>query len=384
MRRLGALLAVLLCSGGCESTNVAPATHAGMNLDADEQRLCARVAEERDTLDRSGFVAPWPEVEAYLDRVLAGLHPGPLPAGGQFKVHVLVDPTLNAFSLPDGTIYLHTGMLARLDNEAQLAAVISHELTHATHRHGLKSYRNIKNESAFLVTLTVGTGGIGGVLGLIGVNASISGYSQDLEREADAEGFKLLVGAGYDPHEAPQVFRKLLEESKRSKLKQPFFFGSHPRLEERIASYDALIARLPAGRPPGRLGVAELEAILPPMLVANAEAALRAGDFDIARTCAERALQLHADDPQAGFQLAEVFRKRGEKGDLDAALARYRSLAAAHPDFADAQRGLGLTLLKSGDKPAAAAAFARYLALRPQANDRAYIESFLQQCQNKT
>ncbi len=383
LRPFGVLFAALVLLSGCETTNVAPAHQEGMSLDRDEARLWARVAEERDALDRSGFVAVWPEVESYLDRVLAGLHPGPLPGEGRFKVKVLIDPTLNAFSLPDGVIYLHTGMLARLDNEAQLAAVLSHELTHATRRHGLKSYRNIKNESAFYATLTIGTGGIGGLLGLIGVNASISGYSQDLEREADAEGFQLLLSAGYDPRESPKVFRKLLEESKRSKIKQPFFFGSHPRLEERSASYEALIEKVPADRRAGRLGTTELEAVLPPVLVANAEAALRAGDFDSARTCAERALQLRPDDPFASYHLAEVFRKRGEKGDLDAALKRYRALAAAHPDFPEAQRGLGLVLLKTSDQAGAAAAFARYLVLRPGADDRAYIESFIQQCQNK-
>jgi len=384
MRRLAALAALLAWSSGCETTNVAPVTQTGATLDADEQRLWARVAEERERIDQSGFVAPWPEVEAYLDRVVAGLHPGPLPGAGHFKTKVLIDPTLNAFSLPDGTIYVHTGLLARLDNEAQLAAVLGHELTHATHRHGLRNYRNLKNQSALFVTLTVGTGGIAGLLGMFGIDAAINGYSQDLEREADAGGFALMVAAGYDPREAPNAFRKLLEESKRSKIKQPYFFGSHPKLDDRIASYNGLIARLPTGRPPGRIGTVEFETVLLPVLDTNAEAALHAGDFDAARDSAERALKLHADDPNAAFQVAEVFRKRAEKDDLDHALTRYRDLATAHPDFAEAYRGLGLTLLKRGDKPAAAAAFHRYLALRPNADDRAYIESFLQQCQNKT
>jgi beta-barrel assembly-enhancing protease len=58
----------------------------------------------------------------------------------------------------------------------------------------------------------------------------------------------------------------------------------------------------------------------------------------------------------------------------------FRDLTDRHPDLPEAQRGLGLVLLKNGDKAGAAAAFRRYLALRPAADDRAYIESFLQQC----
>ena len=70
-------------------------------------------------------------------------------------------------------------------------------------------------------------------------------------------------------------------------------------------------------------------------------------------------------------------------GDAAAALKLYRELAAAHPDFAGAQRGLGLGLMKAGDKPAAAVAFRRYLTLQPAADDRGYIESFLLQCEKQ-
>lgn len=371
----------LLASGAFAQSP--PLKFSDLSLEKDERQLWRRVEEECATLDTSGFIAPWPAVEAYVNQVINRLHPAPLPSGARLHVQVLVDPTLNAFALPNGAIYIHTGMLARLENEAQLAAVLAHELTHASHRHGIKSYRSLKTHTAVFASLTVGTGGIGGLLGIWGVMASISGYSRDLEREADAGGFQLLVDAGYDPREAPKVFRQLLAESKRSKIKEPFFFGSHPKLNERIASFDQLVAALPAPRRTGLTSAEAYAAILPPVLVANAEAALRAGDFDFAQHCAEHALQLRADDPQAGYQLAEVYRKRNADGDAARALARYRQLADVAPDFPEAQRGLGLVLMKSGDGPAAATAFERYLALRPAAGDRAYIESFLQQCRPK-
>lgn len=376
------ILALLACGASAQDLS---SRLSGLKLEKDERQLWRRVEEECSTLDHSGFVAPWPEAEAYVNQVLNRLHPEPLPSGAKLHVQILVDPTLNAFALPNGAIYIHTGMLARLENEAQLAAVLSHELTHAAERHGIKTYRSVKHHTAFLATLTVGTGGIGGLLGGWGVMASVSGYSRDLEREADKEGFALLVAGGYDPREAPKVFRTLLAESKRSKIKEPFFFGSHPRLTERIDSYDQLVAALPSPRrTSGVTAPAEYAAILPRVLVANAEAASRAGDFDFARACAEHCLQLQAGDPSASFQLAEVFRKRDGQGDAALALARYRELVAAHPDFAEAQRGLGLLLMKTGDTVAASDAFARYLALRPAAADRAYIESFIQQCQRKT
>lgn len=382
MRRSALLLAACAFLTGCETTNVAPATHTGAQLEEDEARLWLRVTEEVDKIERSGFVANLPEAEAYLNGVLARLRPGPLPGGGTLRVRIIVDPTLNAFALPNGSIYIHTGMLSRLENEAQLATVVAHELTHATHRHGLKGYRNLKNETAFLATLTVGTGGgVGGLLGAVGVLASVSGYSRDLERDADTTGFKLLTGAGYDPREAPSVFRTLLADSKRAKNKEPYFFGSHPRLQERIDSFDQLVNALPPAARAGATDSAPYEAMLPPVLAANSEAALRAGDFDFARDCAERLLKLRPGDPLGRLHLAEFHRKRNADGDAPAALRLYRELAAEHPDLPGAQRGLGLGLMKTGDKPAAATAFRRYLALQPVANDRGYIEAFLQQCE---
>jgi predicted Zn-dependent protease len=323
-------------------------------------------------------------VEAYLNAVLRQLYAHPLREGSHLSVKVIVDPTLNAFALPNGALYIHTGMLARLENEAQLAAVLSHEVTHAIHRHGLKNYRNIKNQSAVLAAFTVSTGGLGALLGGVGMMASVSGYSQDLEREADAVGFKMMVECGYDPRESSKVFRTLLAESKRSKIKEPFFFGSHPKLAERIASYDQLVGALPPSQRQGRTEAAAYTEILPRVLLGNSEAASRVRDFDFAQTCAERCLLLQPDNGDARFQLAEVFRRRDGESDAATALRHYRELVSRDPNFATAYRGMGLTSMKLGDKAAAAAAFERYLLLLPAAEDRAYIQIYLDQCQTKS
>lgn len=381
--RSGPLLLVLALTASGEPPREKSASGRTLSIAEDEPALWRRVEQEHATIEQSGFIADWPEVEAYLNQVLHRLHPELLPEGTSFHAKVIVDPTLNAFVLPNGAMYLHTGILARFENEAQLAAVLTHEITHATHRHGLKSYRKVKNHTAFLAAFTIGTGGLGGLLGGLGVMASVSGYSRDLEREADAVGFRTLVAHGYDPREAPKVFRLFLEESKRSKIKEPFFFGSHPKLTERIASYDQLVGTLPAVKRQGRTEVEAYAAILPRVLIGNAEAARRAGDFEFAKSCAERCLQLQPESPAASFQLAETLRRRDGEGDAALALARYRALVDAAPDHAEAHRGIGLTALKLGDKAGAAIAFERYLALLPAAGDRGYIEIYLQQCRTE-
>ena len=378
--RLLLLVPPLLVLAACETTNIAPAGNADARLEDDERRMWARCDEEEAILDKSGFVARVPELDAYLNKVLAGLHTEPLPEGATFRVHVLIDPTLNAFAMPNGAVYIHTGMLARLENEAQLATLLAHETTHTTHRHGLREFRNLKNKSAFAAAFDVGTMGVGGILGAIGAASAVSGYSRDLEREADVNGFRLMVAAGYDPRESSKLFRFLLDESKRSKIRQPFFFGSHPRLEERIASFEELVSKLPADERKGRLGREEFEARQPDILLLNARAAEQAGDLDFAAGCARHHLQLRPGDSNGLLVLADVERIRGND---DEALRLYSQATESAPENADGFRGRGLMLLKREDFSGAAKAFRRCLELAPAATDRSHVEYLLQQCESK-
>jgi predicted Zn-dependent protease len=383
MRRTRFITAAMALSlmAACETTNIAPATAPTTQLESDERRLWSRAHDEEELLEHSGFLARAPELEHYVEGIVATLKPDLLPNGATIHVRILVDPSLNAFALPDGTLYIHTGLLARLENEAQLAVVVGHEITHAVHRHALKGFRDLKNKTAFAAVFNAGTAGVGGILGALGAASSVSGYAKDLERDADVTGFQLLTRAGYDPREAIKVFELLLQESRRSKIREPFFFGSHPRLTERISSYQQLVAALPPGRPTGRVERERYGAHIAEILLPNGIAAQQAGDLDFAQESAERMLALQPGDPHALLLIADVQRKRGHDDD---ALRRYQEITRLDPAFADAFRGLGLVLFKQHRLPEAAQAFQRFITLVPEAPDRAYIESFLQQCETQS
>lgn len=375
---------MVLLLAGCQTTNVPPATSSTAALEEDERRLWLRAREEQATLDQSGLVLGLPAATDYLDTLVARLQAQPLPNGARLRTRIVADPTLNAFALPDGTIYIHTGMLAQLENEAQLATVLAHELSHTTHRHALRGWRQLKNQTGFMVSFAIGTGGIGGLLGWLGAATAVSGYSQELESEADQLGFARLVQEGYDPRESPKVFRLLLAESKRSKIKEPYFFASHPRLTERIENFDALVARLPAAQRQGRLGSEEYRAVMVPVFVANAGVAAQSGDFDAALRSGQRVLEFEPLHRGALLAQAETLRRRGHEQDRSEAMRVYRQLTTFADCPPEAHRGLGLVLFKTGDRAAAAASFRHYLAAQPQAADRGHILNQLQQCENSS
>src|SRR5256884_5030877 len=83
-------------------------------------------------------------------------------------------------------------------------------------------------------------GGIADLVVAYGTTAAITGYARDQEREADREGLDLMVRAGYDPTEAPKAFHEMKKELDREKIKEPFFYSSHPRLQERIDNFESL------------------------------------------------------------------------------------------------------------------------------------------------
>ncbi|MBA3848747.1 MAG: hypothetical protein C0502_01970 [Opitutus sp.] len=252
---------------------------------------------------------------------------------------------------------------------------------HATHRHGVKGFRSLKNKTAFLATFVIGTSGVGSLIGVFGTLAAVSGYSQDLEREADQVGFRRFVELGYDPRESTKVFQILQAEAKRAKTKEPYFFGSHPRLQERIDNFTALVQALPAEKHQGRTDAAALAAAIQPVFSPNATAAFEAGDPGAARASAERHLARAPDTPAMLFLVAETHRKAGDASSSATALKLLNALAQSHPDYADTHRARGMLLLKGGSKTEAAAAFHRYLELKPNAADRAYVRNFLSQCE---
>lgn len=375
---------------GCASLALAPVgkTTEGFQPEPDEKRLWNRSLEEQRRLDRSGHLYGDRDLEAYVNEVLQRLVPPEVTQHGfGITVRVLKNPLLNAFTYPNGVIYVHTGILARMDNEAQLATLLGHELTHASHRHGVQQFRDIQNKTAFASTLGAlaapfgAAGALVGLIGAVGAIAAIYGFSQDQEREADHEGLALVVRAGYDPREAPKLFGHLKQWVEEEKKKEPFFFGTHPRLTERIESFEQLLAGeyKEAAARGGRLGVEEFSARTRRLVLDNALLDLQAGRFVQARKGFTKYLATSADDSRAHYYLGETYRRENEPKERPQAIQHYQKAIDLDSAFADPHRGLGTLYYQEGKRGEARQAFERYLNLAPAAKDRAYIEGILKE-----
>jgi predicted Zn-dependent protease len=376
-----ALFVLAACGGG----TLSPIGHAGCQPDEDESRIWKESRELQLRFDQSGLLYDEVTVTAYTSRVAARIIPGNAAKQINFQIKILKHPIPNAFALPHGALYIHSGMLARMDNEAQLAAVIGHEISHIIRRHTLLTFRNTQQAAGFASTLAVigapaGLPGLGVViLGNIGALAALSGYSQGLEEEADAEGLQLMANGGYDPAEAVLVFESVRQYVEQDEIKEPFFFSTHPRLEERKASYQRLVDSQYRGQS-GFRGAAEFNATMANVLLENAYLELARGRFAFAQAALEKSLSTTGVyNPRAHFLLAELYRQRATPEEQGRAEEEYQRTIELEPGFAAAHRGLGLLDYKQGRTNLASQHFAKYLELNPAAHDRAYIEQYLRE-----
>ena len=204
------------------------------------------VLEQADLLDlrleRDGLVLADESANAYLRRVGQSLIPRGLKLERvSWRFRALRDPQPNAFALPNGSIYVTTGLMTLLDNESQLAAIIAHELTHVMRRHTY--VHNRSNRKKFLtmnVMSAIGAYAPGGVVGAVItvvttvapfiMIATIYGYSRDLEREADLKGIDMMISAEYAPEEMVNVMKLLDKDIEGENIR--LFYNDHPSLDE--------------------------------------------------------------------------------------------------------------------------------------------------------
>ena len=391
LRKFFVLIFVLLPLGLTTGCATPPASRGSLEsgtvlANKDEKMLWQKSEAEQRVLESTGFIYQDVELEAYLNNVVAKLQPQVASADLPIRVKVIKNAYLNAFAYPNGVIYIHAGLLARMDNEAQLAAVLAHEMTHCTQRHALRAFRRFKDRRSFLTTVqqalmaNKGLQELAGNLGFTGSLAAVRGYTRELEKEADRLGIDLMIKAGYDHEEALFLFDYLVTEIEREGLQEPFFFGSHPKVRERIDNLQNLPDDRYAVRKPATKNSEIFLKKIEKVILDNAGQDLRIGRFQAARRGAEKYLRINPDDTRAYFMLGEIYRQRGQADDTRKAIKFYNRAIFLDPSYADPHKAIGLIHYKKGQRALAKKFFESCLQLSPDSPDKAYIQAYLKQC----
>lgn len=284
-------------------------------------------------LEKKGLVLHNPELDAYLDSIgrrVIGSRTAPEQV--EFRFRVLRDSMVNAFALPNGTIYVTTGLLSLLENEAQLAAVLGHETTHVFARHGYLENRSARKKILAIniiqgVASVVPGGGayvseatqafcvaiqLGAALSSEVLVATIYGYSREMEREADSGGLASIVSANYDPHAMARSFDLMDEDIKLEFEPLQGFYHDHPKLTERRTSALDFASTHSVSEPRSASEKEYLEKVSPAICY-NIETDM---NNRRARTALARATRLTAvfpDEPKYQVLLGDAYRLLGAR-----------------------------------------------------------------------
>lgn len=351
-----------------------PPRFAPPDVGSDEGGLWATMAREEQRLRRSPFLIRDDKLRDYLQTILCRLAGPHCP---DVRVYPVRNANFNANMAPNGMMQVWSGLLLRMDNEAQLAAVLGHEVGHFMQRHSLERLRDAKNKSAASVVML--PFGLFGLVGQLALLASVYSYSREQEREADTISIRLMSSAGYDSSQASAVWANLLAELKArpnvDAATSSVLFASHPPSDERRDVLRTL------GKAEGDKAEGPYRERMANWQIEFLEDEIKRGQYPETIALLDRKLSVEPQRADYLYARAEAKRLRGQDKDIEQALADFQG-ATAMPDApAQAHRSLGLLLRDRKDSAGAAAAFNRYLEQAPAAPDAGLIRTYLTELQ---
>ncbi len=378
--RLPALLCLALALSACGINPVTKKRELQFISESQEVQL----GEQNYSPTRQsqgGDLTVLPELTAYVNTIgqkLAVVSDRKLP----YEFTVLNSSVPNAWALPGGKIAVNRGLLTELQSEAELAAVLGHEIVHAAARHGAKA-----QERGTLLQIGLAATQIGAAVG--GIDQNIAGlliqgagvgaqmvqmkYGRDQELESDHYGMKYMKLAGYDPWGAVTLQETFVRLSHQGGEKEQSWleglFASHPPSEERVQKNQQTAAELGRG---GDVGDDRYRASIEPLVKVKpaydkhdqAIEAIRKKDFTQAKNLAQEATRLLPKEGRFQQTLGEISLAQKQPQD---ALGYFRKAMELDPDYFGSYLGAGIAQYRGGNKQQAQEWLERSAQLLPTA-----------------
>ncbi len=313
---IGAFLGVLLLYAGCVVNPVSGKTQFSLMSQASEKALGREAAPQQIQAD-AGIVSD-AALNAYVNSVGQKLAAVSHRPGWGYTFQVVNATYVNAYAFPDGTICITRGMMAELKDEAQLAAVLSHEIGHVCARHSAQQ----QTQATLLQGASIGVAGAlagsstlegyaeaAGIVSTLASRTWLAKYSRTDESQSDELGLHYMKKAGYDPQAMVELMEILMRAGGGTPGLLDQMFASHPMSSDRRAAVAAMLA----GTPPGgarnaaafQKAVAKLNAQTPALKAQQQARALAAqGNAPAAASLVKKACGNTPADPAALIDLA--------------------------------------------------------------------------------
>ena len=391
VRRARGLLALAAACACAASANVAQAEEViqlenAPGFIAGETALWQTLARDEYWLRGAAGVIREPALASWLASVLCNVAADRCE---EMRLYVLRGHHFNAAATPSGMLLVSTGLLLRVADEAQLAAVLAHEAAHYERLHALERWREMRSSTATMEAVkTVITEGIGiptfrrptatdeydnaldrfaAEFSLLDSLSTYIGlrhvdYSPEAQSEADRIAVARLSQAGYDAGASALLWAAVRREAEALDGFAPMYLINHPRASSVKAAPRASArseAPLPQIAPFRNNWLTHARQGLP---------------LELERALIERQREIGAPAGLVAYHEASMLRRRGDEADALRAFATAVE-SSGHP--AAAHRDFGLALWQAGQAQRAAAAFTEYLSRAPEAADRAIVQSHL-------
>lgn len=237
-----------------------PFRAAASAIEADIGRKFSLIAQSQLPLVRDYTVQRY--IQSIGQRIITHLDRPEFP----YQFSVVQEPHLNAFSVPDGYIYLHSGLILRVGSEDELAGVLGHEIAHVQGHHAMRQ----RQDTSLLSYAGLAAMALAIINPALAAGASSAAamtqlkYQRQLEEEADYRGLQYMRQAGFDPHGMPRFLKKMWQEDRLNAAPVLPYFRSHPLSQERLSYIERVLGTFQWNQaaPPNNFELERVQAIL--------------------------------------------------------------------------------------------------------------------------
>ena len=314
-------------------------------------------------------------VNSYVSNLGRSLHARSHRPDMPYSYRVLNANYVNAYTFPGGAMGVTRGIMTELESEAELAALLGHEIGHVNARHAAQRQGQTMLAQAAVAGLAIATqdskwNALAGLGGQLGASALLASYSRDNEREADALGQRYLVDAGYPASGMTDLHQLLVDQEKQAPSLLATMFSSHPMSTERrdtarqlaVTRYASTLAANPQ-RERFMDHTARLRQLKPTIdACKNGETAMSRKDLATAENQFRRAVQRTPGDYAANIRMAQCLQAQGRESQARPYADAARRI---YPQEAQGHKLTGLLALRTRDPGAALQAFDRFDTLLP-------------------